>query len=268
MSCRQPLGTSEHRACIGLAFIKFTSCHCESKSSNFTQLHNTKNLKVKPALTNTKRKLPSWLSTSEPKAAEAVPEKKPRASHGQDMDLKVVMPVVEEGRKNSGGADLVEPEQGGSCNREQVKSQARIAGNDDTGDEPTSRSYLKRRGLDAKETGGNWTKKAKLGKGSPTTRQSHQIKPSETSQSEGNALDREKLVQGESSQRKLPLSREGKGKASREENQVLRDAQPGSMNGPERQFSKLLVGLLGKQTHQMLLKKHLVSFSLSWNTLH
>ena len=229
MNCRQPLGTSEHRACIGLAYINFTSCHCESKSS--------KNSKLKPAVTNTKRKLPSWLSTSDPETVE-VPEKKSRASLDQDMNLK-----VEESRKNPDGAGLVEPSQ-------RVPSQARFAGNDNNGEEPISRSNLKRQSSDAKETRGKEAKKAKLDKGSPTSKKSHLITLSGTSQSEENELDRdhakrksnrEKLVQGESSQRKLPLSREGKGKASKEENQVLGDVHPGSKNGPAREFSKLLV---------------------------
>jgi hypothetical protein len=246
VSCRQPLGTSEHRACIGLAYINFTSCHCDSKSSNLTRFHNS--LKVKPAVTNAKRKLPSWLSTSETQTAEEVPEKKPRASRDQDKDVKVIDSDVEEGGKNTNGADFVEPEQGGSCNPEHVESQA----NDDIGDEPASaRSDLKRRSPDAKETGGKETKKAKLEKGSLATRPPHQSKLSATSQSEDNELDRdhvkrrsdrEKLVQGgESSQRTLPLSREGKGKAGREENQALTDIHSGSKNGPEREFSKLLV---------------------------
>lgn len=258
MSCRQPLGTSEHRACIGLAYINFTSCHCESKSSNLTQFHNSQNLKVKPAVTNTKRKLPSWLSTSEPKTAEEVPEKKPRASRDQDMDVKAVNSDVEVARKNTNGADVMQPERGGSCNLELVESQARVADNDDTEEEPTSRSSsLKRRSPDTKETGGEETKKAMFDKGSHTARQSRPIKLSGTSQSEGNELDRdhvkrksdkEKLVQEECSLRKLPLSREGKGKASREETQVLRIVHAGSKNGSERGFSKLLVRSLRKQT--------------------
>ena len=149
MSCRQPLGTSEHCACIGLAYINFMSCHCESKSNNLTQFRNS--LKVKPAVTNAKRKLLSWLSTSETQTAEA-PEKKPKASRDQDKDVKVIDSDVEEGGKNTNGADFVEPEQGGSCNPEHVESQA----NDDTRKEPASaRSDLKRRSPDARDIAGD-----------------------------------------------------------------------------------------------------------------
>ncbi|KAG0611189.1 hypothetical protein M758_7G122400 [Ceratodon purpureus] len=251
VSCRQPLGTSEHRASIGLAYINFTSCHCESKPSNLTQYHNNQNLKPKPAVINTKRKLPSWLSTSEPKTAEEVPEKKPRSSYDQDMDVKVIDSDVEEARKNTSGAEVTQPEQSGSCNLEHVQSEARVADNDDTEDKPIS--GLKKRSPATKETGGKQTKRAKSDKGSHIDGQSQPIKLFGTSQNEDNELDRdhvkrksdkEKLVQGGSSQRKLPLSREGKGKASREENQVLRDVHPGSKNGSEREFSKLLEGVV------------------------
>lgn len=222
MNCRQPFGTSEHRACIGLEYINFTPCHCKSESK-------IKHPKVKPAVTNTKRKLPSWLSSCESMdAEELVPEKKPKAS--------LVNSNVDIG--------LVDLEQGGSLNFEHAGAQGlegierkgRVAGSSETGEEQASRrsSSLKRRSLDGDEIGGSKErKKAQVEKAivQPADQLKDVVSRVATERKGRDA----RVKQSEtSSQRKLNLSKEEKGRANEEENQVPKDEA-------EREFSKLMV---------------------------
>ena len=67
MNCRQPFGTLEHRACIGLAYINFTPCEPTVVNKKLLKKdQNGKNDQGKPTTTVTKRKLPSWATPSEP----------------------------------------------------------------------------------------------------------------------------------------------------------------------------------------------------------
>jgi len=218
-------------------------------------------------VTNTKRKLPSWLSSSEPTVADELSEKKPRASPHRDV-------IKSHAAEGSNGIDLMDPEQGGSSRLESqaLKGKAisstmehsaqegRMADSSETGEEwAIGRSSLKRRSPDVKELGGKETKKAKVEKESST--RVGPVVPAEdafskvpTSGSAGNELDRDqrekkldgllhgtrgKSVQGEFFQREMHLSKEGKGGASLEENQLF---CVGSKDGPEQEFSKLMVG--------------------------
>lgn len=251
VNCRQPFGTSEHRACIGLAYINFTPCHCKSNSNNSTQFPNSKNSKAKPAVTNTKRKLPSWLSSSEPDAAEELPEKTPRGSPHRNVDPKVVKSDVEEGSRNTHGVDLVDSEHGGSLKREHAESQAlrgkaitltmersahegRVADSSETGEERASwRSSLKRRSSDAKETGGKETMKAKVEKESSTN-----VGP--------------EVPADESKDAVLKVPTESKGARAQFPAEDKQPRQIKQSVGPEREFPKLLVGSLCKQNASIL----------------
>lgn len=67
MNCRQPFGSLEHRACIGLAYINFTPCEpTVAKNKVLKKDQNGKNEQGKPTTTVLKRKLPSWAMPSQP----------------------------------------------------------------------------------------------------------------------------------------------------------------------------------------------------------
>jgi len=213
-----------------------------------------------------KRKLPSWLSSSEPTADDVLPKKKPKARPHRD----VAKPEADEG---SNGIELMDPEQGGSLKLESqaLKGKAitvtmehsahegRVVDSSESGEEQAIRSSsLNRRSPDAKKTGSKETKKTKVEKESSTRVGSavpaaDALSKGPISENADNELEIDRIekkrdglplraggkpVQGESSHRKMNLSKEEKVRTSRDEDQVLCF---GSKDEPERDFSKLLV---------------------------